>query len=163
MVDNLQLAAEVHMAEAFTGFPPEAFDFFKNLQMNNNREWFLAHKDVYERACREPMKALTSTLEPRLGASKISRINRDMRLSRDWAPSNTHIAAGIGGYYISLSVEGVYVAAGLYRPEPDTLQRLRAAIDHKGSGRELTSILTALRRKGYQVDSHETVASAPKG
>ncbi|PWT86695.1 MAG: TIGR02453 family protein [Blastocatellia bacterium] len=151
------------MAAAFTGFPAEAFEFFKNLQMNNNREWFLAHKDVYERACREPMKALTSALEPKFGASKISRINRDMRFSRDRAPYKTHIAAGIGGYYISLSVEGVYVAAGIYRPEPDTLKRLRAAIDHNGSGRELTSIVSALRRKGYQVDSHETIASAPKG
>jgi uncharacterized protein (TIGR02453 family) len=151
------------MGEAFTGFPSEAFDFFKSLQMNNNREWFQAHKEVYERACREPLKALTIDLAPRFGASKISRINRDMRFSRDRLPYKTYLAAGIGGYYVSLSAEGLYIAAGVYRPDPDALKRLRAAIDHNVSGRELSTIVTSLRRKGYQVDSHETVTSTPKG
>jgi hypothetical protein len=52
----------------FTGFPPEAFTFFAKLAKNNNRDWFQAHKDVYERACREPMKALMAAIDPPFGA-----------------------------------------------------------------------------------------------
>ena len=69
------------MSEGFAGFPPEAHEFFRNLARNNNRDWFQAHKDVYENACREPLKALVSELDP-MGTPHISRINRDMRFAR---------------------------------------------------------------------------------
>ena len=148
---------------AFSGFTREATDFFKKLETNNNRDWFLAHKDVYERACREPMKALLAELEPPLGASRISRINRDMRFSRDGAPYKTYIAAGVTNNYISLSSQGLYVGTGMYKPEPATLQRFRAAIADEESGSALVKLVSALRRKGYQVDTHASLSSAPRG
>jgi uncharacterized protein (TIGR02453 family) len=151
------------MAERFTGFPPESVEFFGQLAAHNDRDWFLAHKNVYERACRAPMEALVAELEPRFGPAKISRINRDIRFSRNRAPYKTHIAAGIGGHYIALSADGLYVGAGLYRPEPARLQRLRAAIDDDATGRRLTAIVESLRRDGYEVASHETLSSAPRG
>src|SRR5215211_4026313 len=93
-------------AEPFTGFPLEGIEFFRELSAHNTREWFLAHKDVYERACRAPMQALAAALEPRWGAARISRINRDVRFARGRPPYKTYIAAGVGGRYISLSPEG---------------------------------------------------------
>ena len=150
------------VADLFSGFPREAFTFFRDLKSHNNRDWFQAHKDVYERACRDPLKALVSALDP-LGAARISRINRDMRFSRDGGPYKTHIATGIDGYYISLSAEGVYVATGLYQPEPPTLARLRAAIADASSGRAIETIIATLRRKGYEIGTHESVRTAPKG
>jgi uncharacterized protein (TIGR02453 family) len=151
------------MAGAFTGFPPEAITFFKQLARHNNREWFQAHKDVYERTCREPMKALVADLGPGMGTTKIMRINRDVRFSSDRSPYRTYIAAGVRGNYISLSPEGLYVGTGIYKPEPAALQRLRAAIDNDQSGQALQKIVTSLRRKGYTVDTHDTVASSPRG
>lgn len=151
------------MAEGFTGFSREAIDFLKSLEKNNTREWFQAHKDIYERSCREPMKALMSELGPLYGPSKISRINRDMRFARDRAPYKTYIAAGIGGSYVSLSKEGLYVGAGLYKPDPAALRRFRAAIDEDVSGSALAKLVTSLRRQGYHVDTHEMLTSAPKG
>ncbi len=151
------------MAGAFNGFPREAFGFFASLERNNNSEWFRAHKDAYESGCREPMKALLAELEPRHGAWKMSRINRDMRFARDGNPYKTHLAAGIGGTWISLSSQGLYVGSGIYRPETPVLARLRAAIDSGTTGPQLVAIASALRRKGYEVDTHDTVASAPKG
>jgi len=53
------------MAERFTGFPPESLEFFRELAAHNNRDWFLAHKDVYQRACRGPMEALDLAHQPR--------------------------------------------------------------------------------------------------
>src|SRR5215510_12995057 len=150
------------MAEGFTGFPREATAFFRDLAGNNNREWFQAHKDLYEQACREPLKALVSELDP-IGSVHISRINRDMRFSRDKAPYKTHIAAGVLGTYINLSAEGLYVGTGIYRPEPAVLQKFRSAIAADKSGRELEKIVSAIRRKGYTVATHETLNSAPRG
>jgi len=150
-------------AGPFNGFPQEALDFFKQLALHNNRDWFQAHREVYERACREPMKQLVIELGANPASTKISRINRDMRFSRDKSPYRAYIAAGVGGNYISLSVAGLYVGAGIYKPEPAALQRFRKAIDSNVSGRVLQRIVTSLRRKGYQVDTHERLASAPRG
>jgi uncharacterized protein (TIGR02453 family) len=148
---------------SFTGFPPEATRFFAGLVDHNNREWFQAHKETYEQAVREPMKALVGEFEPRLGRGKISRINRDNRFFKDRAPYKTHIAAGVGDYHLSLSSSGLYIGTGIYRPDSATLERLRAAIDRDESGRELATLVTTLRRKGYRVDTHERLGSAPRG
>ena len=146
---------EVLFAGRFTGFPREAFTFFKNLAAHNNREWFQAHKDVYDRAVRGPMQSLCAELAPAFGSGKISRINRDMRFARGQAPYKTFIAAGVGRHYISLSKDGLYVGTGIYMPEAPALQRLRAAIDDDTSGRALESMMASLRRKRYQVATHE--------
>jgi uncharacterized protein (DUF2461 family) len=50
------------MADPFNGFPREAFTFFRQLARNNNRDWFLAHRETYEVACREPMRQLIAAL-----------------------------------------------------------------------------------------------------
>ncbi|MGH2437313.1 MAG: DUF2461 family protein [bacterium] len=125
------------MPETFTGFPRESVEFFKRLARNNNRDWFQAHKDIYESTCRRPMQLLVAELEPRFGKAKISRINRDIRFSRDRSPYKTYIAAGTGGHYISLFAVGLYVGAGLYRPEPNVIQRFREAIDDETTVRRL--------------------------
>ena len=150
------------MAEGFTGFPREATEFFRDLARNNNREWFQANKETYERACRDPLKALVAELDP-LGATHISRINRDMRFSRDRAPYRTHLAAGVRRNYINLSAEGLYVGTGMYRPESPVLQKFRAAIDADKPGRALAKIVSELRKKDYSVGTHEEVNSAPRG
>ncbi len=69
----------------FTGFTPETVDFLWGIRMNNNREWFLEHKNQYVNHLYEPMKALGKELfQPFLERSgdilKVSRIYRDARL-----------------------------------------------------------------------------------
>jgi uncharacterized protein (TIGR02453 family) len=151
------------MPEAFSGFPTEAFEFFKQLAANNKREWFLEHKEEYEQECRAPLQALVTKLEPKYGPTKISRINRDLRFSRDKKPYKTYIAAGVGGHYISLSATGVYVGAGLYKPDGELLQRFRESIDDKTTGPRLARILKTLSDKGYEVHSYDRLTSAPRG
>ena len=151
------------MSDEFTGFSREAFTFWTKLEKNNNREWFQANKDVYERACRQPLQALIEELKPLHGGGKISRINRDMRFARDKSPYKAYIAAGVGSSYISLSKQGIWVGTGMYKPEPAVLARFRAAVADAESGAALTALVRALRRKGYDVATHDTLASAPKG
>jgi len=155
--------AHKHVAGRFNGFPQEAFQFFEQLALHNNRDWFHAHQEMYERTCRDPMKQLVAELSVNAASTKISRINRDLRFSRDTLPYRTYIAAGVKGNYISLSPAGLYVGAGIYKPEAAALERFRRAIDDDESGRELQRIVTSLRRKQYQVDTHERLLSTPRG
>ena len=69
----------------FQGFTPETFDFLWGIRMNNNREWFLAHKQQYTDTLYQPIKELGKALfEPFLDAPgnvlKVSRIYRDARM-----------------------------------------------------------------------------------
>jgi uncharacterized protein (TIGR02453 family) len=150
-------------AVQFTGFPRDALEFFRDLARHNDREWFSANRDRYERACREPMKLLVADLGADPVTSRITRINRDLRFSKDKSPYRTYIATGVRGNYIHLSADGLYVGAGFYKPEPATLVRFRHAIDANASGRALQRIITSLRRKRYMVETHEKLASAPRG
>src|SRR5262245_50342555 len=97
----------------FAGFTREAFTFFANLSKNNNKEWFLAHKETFERACQAPLKALTAALDPPLGSDRLSRIYRDIRFSKDKSPYHTHLSARIPGNVLFLSAEGLYAGTGL--------------------------------------------------
>jgi uncharacterized protein (TIGR02453 family) len=153
----------VLMAEKFTGFPQSAFLFFEQLAANNNRDWFRANQEWYERDCREPMRLLVSELDPDPAKSKILRIHRDVRFSRDKSPYRTYIAAGVRGAYIRLSAEGTYVGVGIYKPEPAALERLRGSIDNDVSGKALQRIVASLGRKGYDVETHARLATAPRG
>jgi len=70
----------------FTGFRPEAIDFLWGIRFNNNREWFLANKETYQKALYEPMKELGGALYERMAdvpglALHVSRIYKDARYS----------------------------------------------------------------------------------
>lgn len=72
----------------FTGFSPETIDFLWGIRMNNNREWFMEHKQDYTSTLYEPMKALAEEIsKPFVNIPgficKTSRIYRDMRIPHD--------------------------------------------------------------------------------
>jgi hypothetical protein len=48
------------MRSAFPGFPREAIEFFRGLARNNNREWFLPRKAIFEDKVKQPMRELVS-------------------------------------------------------------------------------------------------------
>ena len=150
------------MAEEFTGFTTEAFSFWKGLERHNNRDWFQAHKDQYEQAVRRPMQLLIEELAPLYGPGRLSRINKDMRFQKE-KPYKNYLATGLGGSYISFSKEGLWVGTGIYKPEPATLRALRAAIADDSAGRELTRIIAAMTRKGFEVDTHARLDKPPRG
>lgn len=147
----------------FTGFSRAAFTFFKDLAAHNNREWFQARKAMFEETCQAPLKALTAALDPPFGSERISRIYRDIRFSKDKSPYHTHISTRIAGCVMFLSADGLYVGTGIYMPDPPTLRTLREAVDRDASGKVLATVVATLRRKGYTVTSHESLASVPRG
>lgn len=48
--------------DAFQGFSPETVDFLWGIRLNNNRDWFLAHKAQYDQTLYQPMKALSQVV-----------------------------------------------------------------------------------------------------
>ena len=150
------------MTDEFTGFSRNAFSFWSGLEKHNNREWFQAHKDTYEQAVRRPMQLLIEELKPMYGPGRLSRINKDMRFAKE-KPYKNYLATGLGGCYISFSKQGLWVGTGMYKPEAAALRRLREAIADDSSGKELTTIIASLRRKGFDVDTHARLAKPPRG
>jgi uncharacterized protein (TIGR02453 family) len=149
---------------AFSGWPSAAIDFFDGLEEDNSREYWLAHKAVYDEAVRAPMEELLEELAGEFGAGKIFRPNRDVRFSADKSPYKTQIAATLAeGGYVSLSGAGLGVGTGMYWMAPDQLERFRAAIDDDRTGPELEELAAERRRAGVDVSAHESLKTAPRG
>ena len=150
------------MAEEFTGFTRETFTFWKGLERDNDRQWFQAHKEQYEQAVRRPLQLLIDELAPLYGAGRLSRINRDMRFQKE-KPYKSYLATHLGGSYVSLSKDGLWVGTGIYKPEPAVLRQLREAMADDTSGRELTKIIASLQRKGLEIETHARLEKPPRG
>jgi uncharacterized protein (TIGR02453 family) len=152
---------------AFSGFPVAAFEFYEGLAADNSKTYWTAHKDVYEEAVRAPMEALASQLEAEFGPAKAFRPYRDVRFSADKSPYKTHQGlfcqtAGGVGYYLQLDAEGLMTAGGFYSHDKEQTARYRSAVDGPATGAELEKLLTALRRKGFEVGG-DTVRTRPRG
>ena len=78
-------------------------------------------------------------------------------------PYKNYLATGLGGSYISLSKDGLWVGTGMYKPEPAALRQLREAIADDTSGRRLTRVIASLQRKGFEVDTHARLDKPPRG
>jgi uncharacterized protein (TIGR02453 family) len=149
-------------------WPPEALEFLRDLEANNDRDWFKANRDRYDRYLLDPARDLAGDLAD-LGAAHFFRPYNDTRFHmRPPIKEQLGIAigyGGAGGYYVELSLDGLFVAAGLHRPAPDQLARFRTAIvDRRAGGFEravetaadagLTLASPALKRapRGYPLD-----------
>lgn len=61
----------------FTGFPVAALDFYDDLELDNTRSFWEAHKQVYAEAVKAPFDALAEELAPEFGPLKVFRPYRD--------------------------------------------------------------------------------------
>ncbi|HSF20385.1 MAG TPA: TIGR02453 family protein [Vicinamibacteria bacterium] len=136
---------------------PALFKFFRELEKNNNRDWFQKNKSRYDHTVREPLLAFVSDFAPRLkrlspflvadsrpNGGALFRIYRDVRFSKDKTPYKTH--AGLRfphedgrnvhapGYYLHLEPGSVFAGCGIWHPEAAVLRQVRDAIvaDPKG-------------------------------
>jgi len=151
----------------FTGFPTAALDFYEDLEADNSKPFWAAHKAVYDDCVRGPMLALLADLEQEFGTGKVFRPYRDVRFSNDKTPYKTHqggfVATGPGvGYYVQIDAAGLTVAGGFYSGTPAQVAAYRAAVDDERRGTELGKILRRLRRGGYEIGG-STLTTRPRG
>jgi uncharacterized protein (TIGR02453 family) len=153
------------MSAAFRGWPPEALEFLRELEADNDRDWFKANRARYDDHLVAPMRALAADLAE-FGPAHVFRPWNDTRFHAR-PPIKEHIGmtlgmAGAGGYYVELSLDGVVVGAGLHHPAPDQLDRLRRAIDDGRTASALTRAITRARKGGMELNEPELVR-APRG
>jgi uncharacterized protein (DUF2461 family) len=124
----------------FDGFPEAALDFYDDLETDNTKSFWTAHKDVYETAVKAPMVALLAALEPEFGPGKVFRPYRDVRYAKDKTPYKTH--------------QGGFVTA--------RLGRFRDSVADDRRGRQLEAILGDLVDAGWVLGG-DRLKTTPRG
>jgi uncharacterized protein (TIGR02453 family) len=150
---------------AFHGFPPEAIEFLRELEANNDRDWFKANRARYDEYVVAPAKALGEDLAD-LGRPHLFRPWNDTRFHAA-PPIKEQVGLavgyeGAGGFYVELSLDGLLVAAGLHNPAPDQVERLRRAIDSARTATALTRAIGTAEAAGLELNEPDLVRG-PRG
>lgn len=123
-------------------------EFLKELNVNNNREWFAENKNRYtnlktyfEEVCKDLILKIAEFDEDIKNVEVkdcIFRIYKDVRFSHDKTPYKTHFAIYIasaggrksqrGGYYLHIEPSRSFVAVGVWGPPPNVLKALRQSV-----------------------------------
>jgi uncharacterized protein (TIGR02453 family) len=146
-------------------WPPEALEFLRDLEDNNDSQWFRANRRRYDEYLVTPARELADKLSD-LGSPRFFRPYKNLRF-RPGPPIKENLGVAIGygatgGYYFELSLDGLLVAAGLYQPASDQLERFRAAIDDDRKARGFERGLATARRGGLTPGEPE-LKRAPRG
>ena len=152
----------------FTGFPVAALDFYDDLEGDNSRSFWLAHKDIYDTSVRAPIVQLMADLEPEFGPAKVFRPHRDVRFAKDKTPYKTNQGAvvgdgqGGGALYMHIAAPGLFVAGGYWRMAPDQIARYRKAVADDIAGPELERRLALVRQAKLEIGG-DTLTRVPSG
>ena len=143
-----------------------ALDFYDDLELDNTKTFWSAHKSVYDTAVRAPMVAMVSALADEFGPGKVFRPYRDVRFAKDKTPYKNHqggfCAHGEStGWYVQVDARGVHVSAGTYATSPRTRTALREAVDSP-RGARLQRLLDDLVAGGWSVQG-EQLKTRPRG
>ena len=146
----------------FQGYSQETVDFMWGIRFNNERGWFLAHKDDYQQHLLAPTRELGQAVYEGLSAAlpqeplilKVSRIYRDARLHHpdpykeslwicirrdvDWWAENPCL-------FFEFRPEGVSYGFSLWHPRVSTMEGFRQRIAAKPD--EFLALLRDTERK----------------
>ena len=161
-------------------FSESTFQCLEELELNNNRDWFVENKKRLEQEVRGPFASLLETLSDLLsenglplhgGPKTMFRMNRDVRFSNDKSPYKTFVSGlltrtgtkdiSTGLIYIHLDSSGGFVVSGLYQPPTERLYELRTSMIEKQS--EFSATLNSLRRAGLELDPTDATKNMPRG
>lgn len=161
-------------------------EFLRQLEANNNKPWFDAHKGEYQEA-RAHFNAIVEKLiegiiafDPSVQGVGIKectyRIHKDMRFSKDGPPYKTHFGAfiarggkksGYSGYYFHIGTGSgeeypcrSFLAVGNYCMEPKVLKIVREDIELGGG--DFDRIIKGLH-PSLSLDQDQKLKRAPLG
>jgi uncharacterized protein (TIGR02453 family) len=146
-------------------WPPEALEFLRELEANNDTAWFRANRARYDEFLLGPARELVGQLG-HLGEPRFFRPYNNMRF-RAGPPLKEHlgVALGYGGaaaFYFELSLDGLLVGGGLHHPASDQLERFRAAIDDGRRAGGFERAVAPARAAGLSLIEPE-LKRAPRG
>ena len=154
----------------FEGFGPEVRAWFQGLEEDNSREYFAAHRDVFEERIRDQMEALLAELSGTFGGEvKLFRQHRDVRFSTDKSPYKTNTYGIVygselaaQGLYASISARGLVAGTGYHTMARDQLDRYRDAVADDARGPELGKLVVQAQKAGLELWG-QSLATAPRG
>ncbi|HEY4225613.1 MAG TPA: DUF2461 domain-containing protein [Pseudolysinimonas sp.] len=152
----------------FEGFGPHSLAFYRGLEADNSKAYWLAHKKLYDVEVAGPLRALAEELAPRFGEPKVFRPYRDIRFSPDKTPYKEHASFGFfshgtGGLYFQYEPSGMLLAGGLYDPARDQLERFRDLQDDPKATASLDALLAELDAAGFPLGDGAPLKTAPRG
>ena len=158
-------------------FSKTSFQFLKDLQKNNNGDWFADNKPRYTEAHQNAKSVFVAIheklqLHDEIEKSKMMRIYRDVRFSHDKTPYKAHFANSYsrlgkelrGGYFLRIRPGESFLAGGFWEPNKDDLFRIRKEIEQNAS--EIRDILNEPNYKkhfGGKFESFSELKTAPRG
>jgi len=157
--------------------PKSVFTFFKKLEKNNNRDWFIENKPEFK-AIEKDVKAVYNTILDNLNTHdeidklKVFRIYRDVRFSKNKLPYKTHFGGSFhrskprlrGGYYLHIQPNNEsFIATGFWEPAKEDLLRIRKEFEMDDS--EIRDILADKNFNTIWGDTFvgDEVKTAPRG
>jgi uncharacterized protein (TIGR02453 family) len=160
----------------------ELIQFLKELQANNNKDWFDVNRKRYEALRQEFIIFIEELIkeiakfDPSVASCEakksIFRINRDIRFSKNKSPYKNNFGAFIcpdgkksakAGYYIHIEPKQCFIAGGMWQPEPALLSKIRQEIDYNAA--EFGKILQSkkLKESFGGLDESDMLKTMPKG
>lgn len=141
--------------------------FYEELEAENTRAWWEAHKADYADAVLAPFRAFAEEVEEEFGPLHVFRPYRDVRFGKDKTPYKTAqgaVTEGAGGthFYLAISSAGLFVGSGYHHMASDQLERFRAAVDDERSGSVLVRVVAERRSAGDEVGG-DALKTAPRG
>ena len=155
-------------------FPKESFAFLKGIKAHNDKSWFEANRALYEAGYAAAGRAFVEAMGPRLRKispnvqfepkinGSLTRINRDIRFSKDKRPYKDHLdlffwhgerrSWDSPGFWFRLTPDAVWVGVGMYGFMPEQLESFRQSVIHPRSGKALLAAVAAVKKKGaYEI------------
>ncbi|MGJ6980531.1 DUF2461 domain-containing protein [Aestuariimicrobium soli] len=156
--------SDTPQADQPPAFSQATFDFYRDLELDNSREFWSSRRDDYEAHVRAPMEQVVAELAEEFGEARMFRPHRDVRFSKDKSPYKTHQGAWVPigpamGWYVQVSADGLMTGGGFYHAEPAALKAFRHAV--AGDGGTLRRRLDELPR-AFEVGG-ETLVRVPRG
>jgi len=168
----------------FIGFDPKVILFLKDIKHNNNKLWFNAHYDFYQKEILERSRDLVEDLGdqlqkiapdinivPKVNGS-IYRFSRDARFSKDKTPYKAHLSylfwqgtlkrTQCPAFYLSIRPEYIQLGVGINRFTPEYLQAWREQCAHKDQGKKIRHIIDTLSQSGVTFHG-EQLKRMPRG
>ena len=164
-------------------FSAKSFAFLGQLERNNDKAWFEAHRGEYEAHIREPALAfiedvaewfeaerLPYVAEAKKAGGSLGRIHRDVRFSKDKSPYNTHAHMGfhhrkatedhpLPGVGVWWDRSGASVGAGCWMGGTPVLNKIRDAIVEDPDGWTKAKKGLVMEHKAYA----PPLKTAPRG
>ena len=171
--------------DTFTGFPEQSFDFLKGIGAHNDKAWFEDHRADYETYYVGAAKRFVTAIGPALRDvsptvqfadrinGSISRINRDVRFSKDKRPYKDHLDLWFWhgdkrgwdcpGFFLRLTTETVIVGTGMYGFPKDMLARYRERVSDEKAATEIRGIVDDIAASGPYRIGGRVRKSVPRG